>query len=59
MRSTRSSRYRLKQKKTKVISSETVDVFKEISARKSPIIPISDFIEIAPENEGKIEKNYH
>jgi len=45
-----------KAKKVKKISEETVDIYKEISLRKSLLIPISDFIEITPENEGKIEK---
>ncbi len=44
-------------KKSKpVISTETQDLFKEISMRKSPLLPISDFIEIVPENESRIEK---
>ncbi len=38
------------------ISNETKDVYKEISMRKSPLLPISDFIEIKPENESRIEK---
>ncbi len=38
------------------ISNETKDIYKEISLKNSPIIPISDFIEIKPENENKIEK---
>jgi len=46
-----------KVKKTKAgISNETIDVYKEISMRKSPLIPVSDFIEIKPENDNKIEK---
>lgn len=44
-------------KKSKIgISTETKDLYKEISTRKSPLIPISDFIEIKPDNESKIEK---
>ncbi len=44
-------------KKTKAgISAETRDLYKEISMRKSPLLPISDFIEIKPDNESKIEK---
>ncbi len=46
----------VKAKKAKIISSDTVDIFKEISSRKSPLIPISEFIEITPENESRIEK---
>ena len=38
------------------ISHETKEVYQEISTRKTPLIPISDFIEIKPENESKIEK---
>jgi len=47
----------VRAKKTKTeISSETRDLYKEISLRKSPLLPISDFIEIKPDNESKIEK---
>ena len=45
-----------KAKKAKTISNETVNIYKEICTRNSPIIPISDFVEISPENEDKIEK---
>lgn len=46
-----------RSKKTKTgISVETKDLYKEISMRKSPLLPISDFIEIKPDNENKIEK---
>ncbi|PKL19367.1 MAG: hypothetical protein CVV49_00730 [Spirochaetae bacterium HGW-Spirochaetae-5] len=46
-----------KAKKTKAgISTETRDLYKEISMRRSPLLPISDFIEIKPDNESKIEK---
>lgn len=38
------------------ISTETRDLYKEISLRRSPLIPISDFLEIKPDNESKIEK---
>lgn len=37
------------------ISTETRDIYKEISMRSSQLIPISDFIEIKPENESKID----
>jgi len=47
----------VKSRKSKTeISTETRDLYKEISTRKSPILPISDFIEIKPDNESKIEK---
>jgi len=46
---------RTRKVKTEV-STETRDLFKEISNRKSPLLPISDFIEIKPENESRIEK---
>jgi hypothetical protein len=47
----------VKVKKSKAgISTETRDLYKEISMRRSPILPISDFIEIKPDNESKIEK---
>jgi len=39
-----------------ILSNDTIDIYKEISQRKSPLLPISDFIEIKPDNEGKIEK---
>ena len=38
------------------ISTETRDLYKEISLRRSPLLPISDFLEIKPDNESKIEK---
>jgi len=46
---------RIKKSKTG-ISSEIKDIYKEISMRKSPLLPISDFLEIKPENENRIEK---
>jgi len=38
------------------MSEETKDILREIVLRDSPLIPISDFIEIKPENERVIEK---
>lgn len=40
----------------KGISKETKDIYKLISERKSPLIPLSDLIELKPENETKVEQ---
>jgi len=40
----------------KGISKETKDIYKLISERTSPLIPLSDLIELKPENEQKIEQ---
>lgn len=40
----------------KGISKETKDIYKLISERKAPLIPLSDLIELKPENEPKIEQ---
>lgn len=40
----------------KGISKETKDIYKLISERKSPLIPLSDLIELKPENEKKVEQ---
>ncbi len=40
----------------KGISKETKDIYKLISERQSPLIPLSDLIELKPENEQKIEQ---
>ncbi|HOP63586.1 MAG TPA: hypothetical protein PK358_03795 [Spirochaetota bacterium] len=40
----------------KGISRETRDIYKLIRERKAPLIPLSDMIELKPENEMKIEQ---
>jgi len=40
----------------KGISKETKDIYKLISERSSTLIPLSDLIELKPENEPKIEQ---
>lgn len=40
----------------KVLPKETKDIFRLISERKSLLIPLSELIEIKPENEVKIEQ---
>ncbi|HPF07203.1 MAG TPA: hypothetical protein PK293_14280 [Spirochaetota bacterium] len=40
----------------KGVSKETKDIYKLISERTSPLIPLSDLIELKPENESKIEQ---
>lgn len=37
-------------------SKETKDVYAQIQARESELIPISDFIEIQPDNEAKLDQ---
>ncbi|HOK02597.1 MAG TPA: hypothetical protein PKX79_00885 [Spirochaetota bacterium] len=39
----------------KKISKESQDIYKLIADKKSPLIPLSDFIELKPENEPKID----
>ena len=47
----------IKAKKNKIgLSKETRDLYREISERKSPLLPLSDFIEIKPDNENAIGK---
>ncbi len=38
------------------LSKETKDLYREISERKAPLLPLSDFIEIKPDNENAIGK---
>ena len=46
-----------KSKKSKPgMSKETKDIMRAIVLRDAPIIPLSDFIEIKPENDGLIER---
>lgn len=47
----------VKVRKNKIgLSRETKDLYKDISERKSPILPLSDFIDIKPDNENAIGK---
>ncbi len=45
----------VKRVKKKPISKETINVYEKIKNLSSPLIPLSEFIEIKPENEMKID----